>query len=543
MNTQGKHSLNNDTDGIKDKALNENFKEMLSNDLNQNLDNTKAPEANNTDLLNEFLEQIKPIDFEILAYPEIVDLRKKKNALEIKLTNPDGSFNGDDKEAIDELQEIMKKLGTMKVTRSHYLILIVEQLHKIAKANNWGLCKKNDSIYLFNGEYWNQLDEDQFKYFLGCVALKMKVEKFTAKYFKFKDDLHRQFLSESFLEPPKTNDKKVLINLLNGTFEIGSKQILREFRREDFLTYQLPFEYNEKATAPIFQRYLDEVLPDKEKQTVLAEYLGYIFIKNGNLKLEKALMCYGSGANGKSVLFEIVNGLLGEKNVSNYSIYKLTNEDYHRAKIADKLVNYASEINGRIEVEAFKQLVSGEPIGARLPYKEPITIRDYAKLIFNSNVLPIDVEHTDAYFRRFLIIHFDQTIPEAKQDKELAKKIIDKELSGVFNWILDGLNRLLKQKKLSECVSAENMLNNFKKESDSVKLFIDDFDYNVSDTYTAIKDMYLSYQSYCIESGYKRVNKSNFMKRLQHHKILVERKSVGYVAYVANELTNQDDFI
>jgi putative DNA primase/helicase len=72
---------------------------------------------------------------------------------------------------------------------------------------------------------------------------------------------------------------------------------------------------------------------------------------------------------------------------------------------------------------------------------------DYAKLIFNCNELPKDVEQTEAYFRRFLIIPFNVTIPEHEQDKELAKKIIDNELSGVFNWVLSGLKRLLMQQR------------------------------------------------------------------------------------------------
>ena len=90
----------------------------------------------------------------------------------------------------------------------------------------------------------------------------------------------------------------------------------------------------------------------------------------------------------------------------------LTNENgYFRAKLANKLVNYASEINGKLESAIFKQLVSGEPVEARLPYGEPFTLKQYAKLIFNCNELPKDVEHTNAYFRRFLIIPFDVTIP------------------------------------------------------------------------------------------------------------------------------------
>src|SRR5690606_17922094 len=152
-----------------------------------------------------------------------------------------------------------------------------------------------------------------------------------------------------------------------------------------------------------------------------AEFLGYVFIKHGSkrLKEEKALILYGNGANGKSVFFEVVSALLGTENTSNFSLESLTETNsYNRAMIANKLVNYGSEINGKLESSFFKQLVSGEPIEARLPYGQPFTMKQYAKLIFNCNELPKDVEHTNAYFRRFLIIPFDVTIPPQEQDKD-----------------------------------------------------------------------------------------------------------------------------
>jgi putative DNA primase/helicase len=238
-----------------------------------------------------------------------------------------------------------------------------------------------------------------------------------------------QFMADKYLSTPKINKDNVLINLQNGTFEITPKKThLRDFDRKDFITHQLPFKYEPEATAPLFQNYLDEVLPDIEKQRVFAEYCGYIFVKPSVLKLEKMLILYGTGANGKSVFFEILNALLGTENISNYSLQSLTNDNgYFRAKIGNKLVNYASEINGKLETDIFKQMASGEPIEARLPYGEPFILNEYAKLIFNCNELPKDVEHTDAYFRRFLIVGFDVTIPESKQDKELHKKIINNE--------------------------------------------------------------------------------------------------------------------
>ena len=138
-----------------------------------------------------------------------------------------------------------------------------------------------------------------FQKFLGNISLKMGVEKFKGKIHTFKDELFKQFMADAYLPTPKANKKNVLINLENGTFEITpTKRELRAFNRNDFLTHQLPFEYEPEAKAPLFQKYLDEVLPDADKQRIFAEYCGYIFIKPSVLKLEKMLILYGTGANG-----------------------------------------------------------------------------------------------------------------------------------------------------------------------------------------------------------------------------------------------------
>ncbi len=513
----------------------DNLKKLITNDIVR-LTNSIEPVQNTTDdILQKLTESIGQIDFTLIAFPESTEVLAKFKALEKKL-NLNGELSDEEQIIFSDLS---KKLEKYKLTKNHYLILCIEQLLKIAKANNWGLCKKNGYIYLYNGSYWSEIDKESFQSFLGNVALKMGVEKFKCKIHTFKDELFKQFLADAYLPTPKTNKKNVLINLENGTFEITpTKRGLREFNRNDFLTHQLPFEYEPEATAPLFQKYLDEVLPDKDKQKVFAEYCGYIFIKPSILKLEKMLILYGTGANGKSVFFEILNALLGTENISNYSLQSLTNDNgYFRAKIANKLVNYASEINGKLETDIFKQMASGEPIEARLPYGDPFILIDYAKLIFNCNELPKDVEHTNAYFRRFLILGFDVTIPEDKQDKQLPQKIINNELSGVFNWILQGLDRLLEQKNFSKCEAIENARSDYEKQSDSVKMFIDEYEYKTSTEYTVINTLYPEYRRFCIEDGFKPVNKSNFMKRLRHFKILVDRISVGNVAYIT---TNKD---
>jgi len=469
-------------------------------------------------ILSELLKNnFKKVDFENKAYSSF----KKNNAL---------------------------ASNNFKIKRHHYIVICIEELIKAAKANNWGLCKKNGLIYLYNGNYWNEIDREEFQHFLGKAALKMGVEKYSAKIHTFKEEVYKQFMSDAFLPTPNIGLDKVFINLQNGTFEINTKkQFLRNFNQKDFITYQLPFEYLPNTDSPRFQEFLDEVIPDKEKQKVLAEYLGYIFCRVSVLKLEKMLILYGTGANGKSVIFDIVNALLGNTNVSHFTLQSLTNSNgYYRAKIANKLVNYASEINGKLETDIFKQMASGEPIEARLPYGEPFVLKDYAKLVFNCNELPKDVEHTNAFFRRFLILNFDVTIPEDKQDPELSKKIINNELPGVFNWVLEGLQRLLSQKKFSGSKSIEKARNNYENQSDSVKMFINENNYEVSSTkYILVKLLYQEYRAFCIEDGFKPVNKSNFIKRLNHHKIYVKRISKGNIAPLKikenSEIHDDDD--
>ena len=461
---------------------------------------TQLKATPHAEILSELLEQFEPVNFEADANPNSKD--------------------------------------NFKLSQKHFLVLAIENVIHVAEKHQWGLCKHHDFIYLFNGTHWAELDNETFQKFLGHAAEKMGVPTFSARYFRFRKQLYEQFLATAYLDPKPPLAEKVLINLKNGTFEVSTENtFLRPFDRSDFLTYQLPFEYNPEAKAPLFDTYINRVLPDKASQLVLAEYLGYVFIKHGSnrLKEEKALILYGTGANGKSVFFEIVSALLGNENTSNYSLQSLTdNSGYYRAKLANKLVNYGSEINGKLESSLFKQLVSGEPVEARLPYGNPLVLRQYAKLIFNCNELPKDVEHTNAYFRRFLIIPFDVTIPAEEQDKQLHTKIIERELSGVFNWVLEGLNRLLGQTKFTDCDVAKQTLEQYKSQSDSVKMFMEENDYNRSPSnYILIKELYSEYQIFCSEDGFKPVNKTNFKKRLKGYQVLIERRNVGHVAYLS----------
>lgn len=426
------------------------------------------------------------------------------------------------------------------VTKQDQIVCIVDHILNLAINNKWGLCKMNGFIYAYNGEYWELIDNEEFQGFLGDAAFIMGLKRSTAKYFSFQELLFKQFVISAKLNSERENDGLTLINLKNGTFAFTSEEKweLRPFNRLDCLAYQLPFEFIEEAKAPLFHSYLDRVLPDKSLQAILAEFIGYIFIKN--IKLEKCLLLNGSGANGKSVFFDIINALLGKENISNFSLSNLSEEN-NRALISNKLLNYGSEIRGNIEADIFKQLVSGEPVQCRLKYGNSFILYDYAKLCFNCNELPKDVEHNEAFFRRFLIIPFNVTIPEKERNPELANQIISSELSGIFNWVLEGLSRLVKTKKFTESKAAMLALKEYKQQSDSVYLFLDEFQYVKSTTNSyLVKQLYPSYKQFCLNDGYKSLGKSKFSKRLVNLGFEVVRRNNGMNVLIDQKSNSTD---
>lgn len=452
------------------------------------------------------------------------------------------------KQYTDILKEILSKINLIDfheksnrdddkgIPEKIYRVISIEELEKICNANGYGIGYYNGTPYIYTGEYWRPIDEKLFMSdFLCNSSLKMGVPEYTAKPAEYLKALLEQAKSSLHKQKPE-NQEKLMINLLNGTYEFDHKKSkLREFRKEDFMTYQLPFEYDENAQSPMFLKYLEEVLPDKSKQKVLAEFLGYIFMKKGNphvKKLEKALFLYGGGANGKSVIFEIINALLGKENISTIKLEDLAKENF-RAEIENKLLNYASEIGRTFDTSTFKTLASGETVTARKLYNDPFNMENYAKLMFNVNELPITSDKSNGFYRRFLIIHFDQTIPKEKRDTELSNKIIENELSGVFNWILEGMRRLYAQKDFTHSEAIESTLEMFKITSDNVSLFLEENEMKpCTENYENGNELYSRYKDFCIQSGHRPLGSRNFYNRLEDLGFMKARKSEGTVFYL-----------
>jgi putative DNA primase/helicase len=414
--------------------------------------------------------------------------------------------------------------------QKHIKVAIVDTLIKTARKHNWHIIHSEGFFYIFNGAYWVALEDSEVKQLLKSAAIQMSYTEIECRDVSFVDKLFQQAVQDGFFTE-RNYKKQSIINLKNGSLVLDENgATLKAFDYRDFLTHQLDFNHDPTAKNAVFQQYLDDVLPNKETQKTLQQVAGYLFIKG--LKLELTFFLYGTGANGKSVFFEVINGVIGNDNISNYSLESLTDEKgYHRAMIKDKIVNYGTDIRlTKIDAGIFKTLASGEPIEARLPYRDPFMMTDYAKLIFNVNKMDsANVEHTHGFFRRFLVIPFNQKVPDHLQDKDLHKKILT-DRAGVLNWIIEGAEEVVKNRNIFVSAECEEFKKQFMKETDSVAMFEEQHvKENLNGTFYSqtVANAYLDYKNYCLDAGFKPLGRNNFSKRMQAIGFTTSKLDIG----------------
>ena len=258
-----------------------------------------------------------------------------------------------------------------------------------------------------------------------------------------------------------------IVAFRNGVVDFGSGKKGPEilpFSPEYHVTYYHPYDYDPKAKCPRFMNFIKEVLPDRTSRMILQMFLGLGLIERGmayNLyggnassKVEMCMLLVGGGANGKSVLFDIACALFGNDKISKMDYAELTADGDEgmrgRWPIRNAIFNWSSDSDprkfGRKNTGMFKRMVSGEPVPIRSLGKNISEPQTVPYLVFALNDLPLSDDASLGFIRRLQYVSFDVTIPKERQDPELAARIIDKELSGVFNWVFRGSLEIRKRK-------------------------------------------------------------------------------------------------
>lgn len=200
--------------------------------------------------------------------------------------------------------------------------------------------------------------------------------------------------------------------------------------------------YEPEATAPEFEKFVGEVLPDPEVRRYVQQVLGSALY--GRVREHRLVVFIGTGRNGKSTLLDVVSAAFGEYAtalpgqvlVERYGDAHPTElMGLRGARLATSVETKAGQ---RWNVPLLKMLTGGDPITARWMRADFETWIPSHQLVIASNHRPTVSPGESAYWARYREVPFTQRFEGARADHGLKDRIIDHELPGVLNWLIAG---------------------------------------------------------------------------------------------------------
>jgi len=362
------------------------------------------------------------------------------------------------------------------------------------------------------------------------------------------DDRFLGMINSQFIESVGNRNRGVrlpdftYINVKNGVLKFDRQGAnLEPHSSKYFVRYCLDFDYNTEATAPRWQSHLNRSLPNDEVRNYLGECLALPFYDG---KIEKVLILFGEPKTGKSVTLDVYKALLGRENITSESLAALTQTggtgDYARARLDGKLVNIASDVSKKIGDDGIaKTLISREAVSARNPYEKGFDLENGPRLVFSMNDIPPHLVSDDALCRRAAIIEFTEKVKPEESDTDFAVRIIKNELAGVLNFIIEGLNRLIKNKELKEPEWCKNSVEEIRNEIDPVRAWILERGYEVGENvgYSLSRE-YQGFVEFCRGNGNIPPGKNTFSSRLKSNGFNVDRPNnrEGRLIYIESPL-------
>lgn len=281
---------------------------------------------------------------------------------------------------------------------------------------------------------------------------------------------------------------------------------------------RMPIAFDRTAVAPTWLESLEDWFegdPDGEdKVAFLQEFVGACLLGFAT-RFQKCAILVGEGANGKSVFVEVVTALFPHGTVTAVPPHDFSDERMGAALDRSRL-NAVSEVPERaiLASEGFKAAVSGDLMTRREAYCKAITFKPRAGHLFAANRLPVVTDTSDGFWRRAVVVGFNQRFEGERCDRGLASRIIKSELEGVFAWAVEGASRLERRGRFTLPSSSGNALDEWRRESNPVELWLDERCERSG--WTDATALFDDFARWTHANGFKLLSSREFGKRMIH---------------------------
>lgn len=369
-------------------------------------------------------------------------------------------------------------------------------------------CPDTGLLYRWNGRFWEEYFEDHLK----AIALKMLGKE--AKQAWVQDAVFQIKALSTIPHGRALNDKEEWICVKNGMLNINTLGI--EKHAPDFYaSYELGVTFNPDSqdSCDRWIQFLKETVQTPEVIDQVQEFFGYCFYKRS--PFAKCLLLLGPGSDGKSVLLNILQEMIGEESGASISFDEMEDQ-FLRSSLYQKSINVCGEVGSKIiESTYFKAVTAGDKVNAAFKHKNTFTFKPYCKVLFSGNKMPRVKDTSDGLYRRLLPIQFKQQFMEGdpSTDPFLEDKL-KAELSEIFLWSLVGLKRLMANKQFTNSEETDRIMMNYKRLNNPVLCFAQDECKIDEGAQTAKKEIFKRYEGYCRENNNRSYSRENFFREL-----------------------------
>jgi putative DNA primase/helicase len=318
--------------------------------------------------------------------------------------------------------------------------------------------------------------------------------------------------------PDELDRSDWLLNVANGTIDLRTGKS-RPHDPADRITKIAPVEWHGlHIESPKWDQFLARILPDADTRQYLQRKAG-IWL-TGDIGVQEFDIPYGGGANGKSVFFDTLLGMLGDyAGRAPESLLTARKHDEHPTEIADLfgkrlIVGSETEEGAKLRLQLIKRLTGDETMKGRFMRRDYFEFRRTAKVVLVTNNRPAVGESSDAVWRRLRLIPFNVTIPPEERDPALMRKLREEwpgilawAVMGCLDWQRHGLNTPGDVMAATEGYHADQ---------DELSEYLADRCIRSSATRVPRNDLYQDFQSYCaMQSIRDPLTRNTFFDRIR----------------------------
>jgi P4 family phage/plasmid primase-like protien len=301
------------------------------------------------------------------------------------------------------------------------------------------------------------------------------------------------------------------MNFLNGMLDWRTG-VLLPHQRELHSTIQFPYNWNEDAQCPQFDKFLAQVL--SEDYIKLAwEMLGYLLYSGNNL--QTAFLFLGTGQNGKGTLMRVIEGLLGEGNYSSQSLDSLNTNKFSPANLFGKIANIAGDIDATYQesTASFKKLTGEDTYSGEFKYGAAFNFESWAVPLFSANKIPGSADVSEGYLRRWVVLEFNRHISNAERKAGLSNLLLA-ELPGIAAKAVRALRPLQERGHFAPEGEAIRGKERFADAIDQVRQWVEECTIAAPDHRETRNNLYISYTNWSHRTGGGKLKASEFYERL-----------------------------